>query len=130
MQPQVARSSALGAGYITLAVRRTAVATRPLALRLAQCRRDGASAPCVGEGSRLPLAPMNAAAYLHSWSGAPGARDHGASAALSRWVIAQDVDVQKVFGWLSEQTDQHAAAETIENEAAAERQQRRKARGN
>jgi hypothetical protein len=65
-----------------------------------------------------------------SWSGAPGARDHGASAALSRWVIAQDVDVQKVFGWLSEQTDQHAAAETIENEAAAERQQRRKARGN
>ena len=56
---------------------------------------------------------MNAAAYLHSWSGAPGARDHGASAALSRWVIAQDVDVQKVFGWLSEQTDQHAAAETI-----------------
>ena len=79
---------------------------------------------------RLHLAPMNAAAYLHSWSGAPGARDHGASAALSRWVMAQDVDVQKVFGWLSEQTDQHAAAETIENEAAAERQQRRKARGN
>ena len=63
---------------------------------------------------------MNAAAYLHSWSGAPGARDHGASAALSRWVMAQDVNVQKVFGWLSEQTDQHAAATTIENEAAAQ----------
>ena len=50
MRPEAACSSALDARYRTLAVLRTAIAARVLALRLTQCLRDGhrIRARCVG----------------------------------------------------------------------------------
>jgi hypothetical protein len=57
MQPQVARCSVLDAGYRTLTVDRTAVATRPLMLWLAQCLRGAPSAPCGRCGKNRRKAP-------------------------------------------------------------------------